>query len=64
MAEIKSRKDQGKSYFQNMENVCDKSLSLNVKKRVLKYCIRRALQHDSESWCVIEQIRKNLENGI
>ena len=48
--------------FQKMKNIlCNKSLSLNVRKRVLKCYTEPVLLYGSESWNVNEQIRKNLE---
>ena len=41
--------------------LCNKSLSLNVRKRVLKCYVEPVLLYGSESWNVNEQIKKKLE---
>ena len=60
--EIKSRIVQVKAAFQKIKSIiCNKSLSLNVRKSVLKSYIEPVLLYGSESWNVNEQIKKKLE---
>ena len=60
--EIKSRIGQAKAAFNKMKSIlCNKSLSMNVRNRVLKCYIEPVLLYGSESWNINEQIRKNLE---
>jgi hypothetical protein len=62
LTEIKSRIGQAKAAFQKMRNIlCNKSLSLNIRKRVLKCYIEPVLLYGCESWNVNEQMKRNLE---
>ena len=60
--EIRNRIGQAKTAFQRMRNIlANTSLSMNVRKRVLKCYIEPILLYGSESWTIGKSAQKSLE---
>ena len=62
VTEIKSRTAQAKAAFQKMRNIlCNNSLSIEVRKNILKCYIEPILLYGSEAWTIDNIARKHLE---
>ena len=60
--EIKSRVTQAKATFHKMKNIlCNMSLSIEVRKRVLRSYIEPILLYGSESWTINRLARNHIE---
>ena len=62
ITEIKNRIGQAKTAFYKMKSIlCNKSLSLEVRKRILACYIEPVLTYGCESWTISKQAIKSLE---
>ena len=59
---VNNRIDQAETAFQRMRNIlCNTSLSMNVRKRVLKRYIQPILLYGSELWTIGYSAQKSLK---